>query len=147
MTGRTRRASEEGTILLLTLGLVALGLSLIVVVIDVSSVFLARRSLLAACDGAALAGAQALDADRLYRQGAHGRIPVGDDDVSQAVTDYTQAASDDVPGQSFAVSTDGVTVTVTGRRSVSMPFGHYLRLIGIGEVTVTAASSAQGQQR
>lgn len=146
---RRRGSSDEGTILLLTMGLVALGLSLIVVVIDVSSVFLARRSLLAACDGAALAGAQALDADHLYRYGAHGRIPIGDHDVDQAVRDYADASfpSEDFPGQVLSATSDGTRVTVTGHRPVSMPFGRYLHAIGIGEVTVTASSSAEGQQR
>lgn len=144
-----KRDRDEGSVLLLTMGFVSIGLALMVVVIDVSSVFLARRSLVSACDGAALAGAQALDADRLYRQGAHGTIPVGPGEVDRAVRDFVTSTYPDAdfPGQRFENTTDGATVRVTGSRQVVLPFARYLRVLGINDVTVAASSSAQGQQR
>lgn len=138
---------DSGTILILTLGFIALSLALIVVVVDASSVFLARRSLVEACDGAALAGAQALDDDRLYRVGADADIPLGSGNVDGAVDDYLSSADQDSGDQQITAETDGETVTVHGRRTVELPFARYLRELGFGSVVVTATSEAQGQQR
>lgn len=143
----SRRGDDSGTILILSIGFVAISLALIVVVVDASSVFLARRSLVQTVDGAALAGAQALDDDRLYRFGAVGDIPLGAGDVSQAVTDYMASAYPDGSGPVIESQTDGQTVTVRGRRSVSLPFSRYLRELGWGSVTVTASSQARGERR
>lgn len=63
------RTDEEGSVLLLILGLVVLAGLFVTVVIDVSALFLDRRDLIAAADGAALAGAQGIDEGSVYRYG------------------------------------------------------------------------------
>ncbi len=63
------RTSDEGSVLLLILGLVVLAGLFVTVVIDVSALFLDRRDLIAAADGAALAGAQGIDESSVYRDG------------------------------------------------------------------------------
>ncbi|HEX4428953.1 MAG TPA: pilus assembly protein TadG-related protein [Frankiaceae bacterium] len=125
------RRDEEGTILLLTLGCVAIALMLVVVVVDASAVFLARRSLASEADGAAVAAAQAVSERQVYANGAGSRLPLGE--VQQAVANY---AGD--PDLDASVE-DGDTVVVTARRGVKLPFAGFL---GVGPVTVTATSRA-----
>jgi len=61
------------------------------VVIDVTSVFIARRALQAAVDSAALAGAQAIDLDAYYRHGASGSITLNPQLVRSRVTQQLKA--------------------------------------------------------
>ena len=58
---------DEGTVLLLIIGLVVVAALLIAVVTDVSALYLERRDLISAADGAALAGAQSVDEETIYR--------------------------------------------------------------------------------
>lgn len=57
---------EEGSILVLVIGYTAIAVVLIVVAVDTSKVFLARRALAAAADAAALAAAQGVDRAAIY---------------------------------------------------------------------------------
>jgi uncharacterized membrane protein len=61
------RPRDEGTVLLLGLGLVALTLVLVGVVVDASRLYLTRRALAALADGAALAAAHDVDVAAVYR--------------------------------------------------------------------------------
>lgn len=137
MTRKNRRrpSNDEGTILLLTLGCVAVALMLVVVVVDASAVFLARRSLASEADGAAVAAAQSVSKAQIYANGAGTRLPLAD--VQAAVARY--AAGD--PGLDAAVEhgPDGDTVVVTAHRGVNLPLVGFL---GAGRVTVTATSRA-----
>jgi uncharacterized membrane protein len=127
-------ANEEGTILLLTLGCLTIALMLVVVVVDASAVFLARRSLASAADGASVAAAQAVSKPLVYAHGAGARLPLTQ--VQAAVTRY---AGDSALQATVEHGTEGDTVVVTGRRRVDLPFAGAL---GIGPVTVTATSRA-----
>jgi cobyrinic acid a,c-diamide synthase len=55
----TRRSRDDGSILVLSLGFIVICILALAVVVDASSVFLARRALQSQADAAALAGAQA----------------------------------------------------------------------------------------
>jgi uncharacterized membrane protein len=129
-----RSRDDEGTILLLTLGCVAIALMLVVVVVDASAVFLARRSLASEADGASVAAAEAVSKSQVYANGAGGRLPLGE--VQAAVSTYAVDA-DLQAGVEHGV--DGDTVVVIGHRGVSLPFVGFL---GVGPVTVTATSRA-----
>jgi type II secretory pathway component PulM len=59
-------AGDSGTILVLVIGYTAIAAALIVVGIDATKVFLARRALAAAADSAALAAAQGVDLRAVY---------------------------------------------------------------------------------
>jgi hypothetical protein len=111
--------SDDGSILLLLLGLVVLSALLITVVVDVSAAFVARRDLLAAADGAALAGAQAVDEPAVYRNGVHGALPLDPELVRKDVDGYLHdvAASSSLHDLGWQVVTDGtqVRVLVSGR--------------------------------
>lgn len=145
------RGRDDGTVLLLTLGFAVLALMLTAVVIDASVVFLARRSLLATCDSAALFGAQRLDVNRAYRGGAGANaLPLdssAETGVSVAVAEWQRQAysGTERPDLVLTATTDGRSVTVRGRERVGLPFGAVLRILGIGPVTVTGRSQAQAQ--
>lgn len=138
-----RGRGEDGTILLLSVGLCAIALLLVWAVVDVSEVFLARRDLAAAVDGTAVAAAQEIDLQALYEGGAAADLPLSAVGVRRAVADYvarTYPPADD-PEQQIAgtVTPDRRAVTVTGRRTVHLP--------GFGTVTVTAHATATSRIR
>lgn len=62
--------SDRGSVLVLGIGFIAVCLLAIAVVADVGSAFLQRRSLIAIADAAAIAGAQVIDLDVYYADGA-----------------------------------------------------------------------------
>jgi uncharacterized membrane protein len=128
---KRRTRDEEGTILLLTLGCLAIALMLVVVVVDASAVFLARRSLASEADSASIAAAQAVSKPLVYANGAGARLPLTAVQAVVAQDPNLQATVEHGPM--------GDTVVVTGRRAVSLPFAGVL---GIGPVTVTATSRA-----
>lgn len=131
------RGDEEGTILLLTLGCVSVALLLIVVVVDASAVFLARRALASDADGASLAAAQSVSAQEIYANGAGARLPLSV--VQAAVARYEGNGGHSGLTSSVEHGSLGDTVVVTGRRDVKLPF---VGILGIGSVTVTATSRA-----
>jgi hypothetical protein len=81
--------------------------------------FLAQRDLESVCDGAAIAGAQALDRAAYYGSGVSGgAYPLGD--VQSKVDEYVGR---DGGGVAAGASTDGRSVSVTCRETVHIPFG------------------------
>lgn len=131
---------EEGSILVLTLGYAVVLLALVLVVVDASAVFLARRSLAGACDGASLSAAQSVDTGRVYASGVRGvSLPLAG--VQSAVGRYQ---SQTYPQGSLSGSVrDGDTVVVTGARTVELPVIDWL---GIHGVTITANAEASARQ-
>ena len=123
------RGSDDGTILLLTIGFALIALSLVLVVTDASKVFLTRRSLVSAADGAALAGVQSLDRNAFYADKRGDALPLDVDAANAAVQAYVDEA--DLAGDyaDFAVVSVQVTsteVTVTLRARSMLPFGAYV---------------------
>jgi uncharacterized membrane protein len=133
---RSRADREDGSIMLLTLGCVAIALILVIVVVDASAVFLARRSLASDADGASLAAAQSVSSQTVYANGAGAQLPL--DAVQDAIARYEGGNPSQLVGAVEHEET-GDTVVVTGKRSVHLPFGSFL---GIADVTVTATSRA-----
>lgn len=115
---------------LLIIGFVSIALALVLVGIDVSKVFLARRALSSLADGAALAGAQALDRDALYSgasAGCGGSLPIDADLAQQRVDEALDDDADDLRGTFTAVdpgeaTVQGGVVTVHLGGDVSLPF-------------------------
>jgi uncharacterized membrane protein len=142
MTGPRRPRSDDGSMLILMLGLIVVCALLIAVVVDASTLFLARMQLMSAADGAALSGAQAVDERALYTQPSSGFLPLDPVRVRQAVTQYL-ALDGDTDVEVLLVTTDGTTVQVAFRRQVHLPF---LDLVSLGRhdsATVTARAAAQ----
>ena len=71
MKASRQRRTEEGSTLILGIGLVGVCLLAIAVVTDAGNVFLQHRQLFAIADAAALAGAQSIDLTEYYAVGAH----------------------------------------------------------------------------
>lgn len=138
-------AGDEGTVMLLILGLVVVAGLLIVLVIDVSALFLARRDLLAAADGAALAGAQAVDEAAVYRDGVHGSLPLDQRRVDAAVDDYLRSSgvADDISDLQVQVTTDGTTVRVRLNGIARLPVVNSVTPGASDGVDVAASASAQ----
>jgi Flp pilus assembly protein TadG len=121
--------SEGGTILLLTIGFALIALSLVLVVMDVSKVFLTRRSLVSAADGAALAGVQSLDRDAFYAGNDGDALPLDADTAVAAVRTYVDEAGlagDYADFTLVSIQVTGAEVTVTLRARSVLPFGTYV---------------------
>ena len=131
---------DRGSVLPLVIGVVVVVLTMITVVTDVSVLWLQRRSLQATVDGAALAGAQAVDLDAVYAGGAHGDLLLDPRAARTAVRGYVRAVPTSL--RSLRVSSvvvTGTTVTVRATALASPPFLAFLTGRG---VTVVAEASA-----
>lgn len=125
MTPRQPERDDAGTVMLLVLGLVVLLVLLVTVVTDVTHLFLTRKDLLSAADGAALAGAQAVDAERLYRDGiTGGPLPLDPVAAERAARDYLSdvGVAAEVAQLSVDIDATATTVTVRLAGTVQLPF-------------------------
>lgn len=125
MTSEVRPAPDrdEGSVLVLALGMIVVCLMAVAVVVDASTVFLARRSLQSAADAAALAGAQAIDVDAYYERGAADGIALSPAEVRASVIRHLRLA--DAPAL-VSVTVDADTVVVRVRDRVRPPFSGWL---------------------
>jgi hypothetical protein len=135
-------ARDDGSMLILMIGLVVLCLLLVAVVTDASTLFLARMHLISAVDGAALAGAQAVDQRALYTGPATGQLPLDPTGVRTAVDRYL-VLDGDADVDVLSVSTDGAVVRVAFQRQVRLPFLDLVTLGATDSVTVTADAAAE----
>ncbi len=130
---------DEGSVLVLTLGLAGLLVVAVAIVVNVSAVVLAKRGVASAADGAAISAAQALDEQALLARGLGDEIPLSAVDAAARVAAYQADAQTGQPGLRLAVRLEGTTAVVTGTRVVRPPFG----VFGQGDVTVTAVARAR----
>jgi hypothetical protein len=140
---RADQRDDSGTILVLLLGFVAVLLLMVAVVVNVSSVILAKRGLVSAADGAALSAAQSLDLEALYSGGlSEDGIPLDGGLAAQRVAEYEQVSAPGQPGLRLVLARidDGTTVVVQGVREVELPFG---RMLGFRPVRVEAEARAR----
>ena len=136
-----RPRGDDGTVLVLTLGLAGLLLVLVGVVVDVSVTVLAKRSVASAADGAAVSAAQALDYDVFYAQGLAGAVPLSEAGVAERVAGYQALAAREQPGLRLDGHVeDGATAVVTGTRTIALPFSGWL---GDGSIEVSAQARAR----
>jgi uncharacterized membrane protein len=144
-TPGTDTERELGSVLVLGIGLVAVAAVLLAVVVDASRLFLARQSLGALADAAALHAAHDVDLAAVYRHGVADRVPLDAARVAADVRRYVadRAARADMPRvRVVAVRVVGATVEVALSRDVGIPFvgtavGHP------SGVTVTASAAAR----
>lgn len=150
MSGPQRRwkASEDGQIAVLILGLFLVVLVFILGAIDVTAAQLARMRLLDTADAVALDAADALDVAAVYEGGLQGPLVLTDHSVEAAAA--AQLARTPRPNgivswslQAPTGTTDGRTaeVTLTGRATLPMT-GWILDSLG-GGVTITVTSRAR----
>jgi uncharacterized membrane protein len=148
------RRGDDGQLTLLIIGFVTIAALLVIVGVDVSRVFLARRALASTADAAALAAAQAVDRAAVYggRSGCGGLLPVDADAAAHVVGTTVGDASDSLRRTFVALeapdtSADAGTVTVRLSGDVRVPFGKVLALLVPGHphgtVTVSVVSHAE----
>ena len=130
---------DEGSVLLLVLGLAGILLTLVAVVVDVSAVVLAKRGVASAADGAAVSAAQALDLGAVHGQGLGAQIPLEAGEARARVTAYEGQVRGQQPDLRLALRIEGRTAVVTASRTVRLPF----RLPGTGPVQVSAVARAR----
>jgi hypothetical protein len=152
----SRCRADDGQLTLLVIGYVGIALMLVVVAVDASKVFLARRALAASADAAALNAAQAVDRAAVYdgAMGGCGTLlpldPVGAEvAVRTSLTDDEQDLRRLFAGLDAArTAVAGGTVTVRLSGDVAVPFGGVVRHLlpghddGRVHVTVTAAAES-----
>jgi uncharacterized membrane protein len=138
----TRRPSgDDGTVLVLVMGLAVVLLALVAVVVDVSIVALSRRAVSSAADGAAVSGAPAVEGPAYAAGGAAQGVPLSAAQVTQRVAAYGRRAALGQPGLELVGTVQGgSTVVVTARRDLTLPFSGWF---GISQVTVRAESRAR----
>lgn len=115
---------DRGSITPLILLFFLIAALMIMGTITAGSAFLAQRDLQAVCDGAAVRAADAIDEPDAYRGHQDlAALPLSDDSVRAAVSDYQSRGYGADPSLTLAASTDGRQVTVACHRTVQVPFG------------------------
>lgn len=138
---RPAPGDDRGTILVLLLGFTAVLLLMVAVVVNVSSVILAKRGVASAADGAAITAAQELDLSVLHAGGLGTSIPLDPGLVSSRVETYEAQARASQPGLDLQGRVEGgTTAVVRAVRVVRLPFG---QILGFEPVTVRAEARAQ----
>lgn len=136
---RRRPNGDDGTVLLLVVGLTAVLLLAVALVVNVSAVLLAKRSLASAADGAAVSAAQALDQQAFYATGLDGGIPLDPAEAAARVAAYRADAAVGQPGLQMSVQIEGRTAVVRASRTLTLPLG----ALSSGPVTVEAVARAR----
>jgi hypothetical protein len=118
-----RGRDERGQMTVLIIGFTAIVLMMIVVVTDISKVFLVRRDLDATADGAVLAAANGLAAIYAQPSGA-GNAELDPDEARRLTADYLDSvgAGNRFDGLDWSTDVTGTTVTVTLTSTVDLPF-------------------------
>jgi uncharacterized membrane protein len=132
-------------VLPLIIGAVVVMTMLVTVVTDVSVLWLARRSMQATVDGAALAGAQAVDLPTLYADGADGDLALDPRAARAEVRAYVRALppAQLPPGFRIAsVSATTTAVTVRAQATVRLPFLSFLTGRGVPVLAEATASNS-----
>lgn len=137
--GRTRQ--DDGSVLLLVIGLSTVLLLLVAVVVDVSAVVLAKRGLSSVVDGAAVAAAQQLDVAAIRANGLGGQLSLDPAAVDDTVASYQRDAADAQPGLVLLAHVEAPgTAVVDGSRAIRLPFVGWL---GIGQVLLGSEGRAR----
>ncbi|MSO27681.1 MAG: hypothetical protein EXQ60_06430 [Candidatus Nanopelagicales bacterium] len=116
---------ERGSVLLLGVGFVIVCLLAVAVITDASAAFLQRRSLMSMADAAAIAGAQAIDRDAYYANGASDGTRLNPGLVRAAVLAHltrTNAAATISGLHVDGISSDGARVLVALSAPLRLPF-------------------------
>ena len=136
-------AAETGSTLLLTIFYCFLGLSIVLVVVSATTLYLERKRLFTVADGAALAAAEAFSLETVRLEGDRLAIELDSVDVRAAAADYLAVTATDLDDVELvrAASVDGQTATVTLRSTWEAPLHTELVPLSVPiEVTVTARS-------
>lgn len=146
MTARARARlvhDDGGSTLLLTIFYCFLGITIVLVVVSATTLYLERKRLFTVADGAALAAAEAWALDSVRVDGDRLTIELDDADVRRAAAEYLDDAASDLDDVVLvrAASDDGRSATVTLRSVWQAPIHNELIPVAVPiEVTVTTRS-------
>lgn len=119
--------NQRGSVTTLVIGMVPVLLGLVVVLTDLSVLYIHKRSLAAAADNAAVAGAQSVDLATFYRT-SPSRLPLNCSASRQAVSRQVRGSKVDKRTPRITVvstTCDGSTVGVQLRSQVTLPFSRH----------------------
>lgn len=139
-----QRSSDDGQLLLLILIYTVIAGLLVTIVVNLSSAYLYRRSLVGAADGAALTAANQPDLDRIYAD-TGAVLPLSADGTRAAVRQYVRDADLERRFNRFRVidvRTDGATVTVTLSATIRFPMLNLVSASLAGGYDVDATARA-----
>lgn len=114
--------NDRGSVSVLALGLVAVVALTFVVLVDATSAFVQRRSLVAVADAAALAGAQSIDLAAYYRDGASAGTGIDAAGVLPRVKAHLAQVRGIDRLTLDTAATDGRTVLVALSAPLTLPF-------------------------
>lgn len=138
---------DDGSILLFGIGLSIAGLMIATVSINVASLWVTRNVLDGIADGSALAAAQAVNVDAIYRDGLGTNLRLNENLARAKVNQYVDAASVRSQVQNFSVRSvyvSGTAVTVTVQASPRTAFGY---LMPVSTPVVVSAAKAINKVR
>ena len=111
---RRLRREEDGSTLVLTIGLAALALALVLIVVASTSLSIERRRLYSVADGAALAAAEAFALEQVRFDGDSASPEIADGAVDRAAGDWVALAGSALDSARVAgASADAHSATVT----------------------------------
>ena len=139
-----RPCRDDGTVLLLVLGFAIIAILLLVVVVDVSALYLARRSLASAADSAALAGVQAVDEAAAYSGAAGDALPLSVAASRAAVEQQLEVMELDrrFNGLAAAVDAQPDRTRVTLSADIRLPLAPPWLPGGVVRIDATAVATA-----
>lgn len=138
---------DEGSILVLGVGLAVIAIALITTLVNVSTVWIARNSLDSVADGAALAAVQAVDTRAIYTNGLGSTLRLNATQARARAVAYVNKAArqgDVHRPRVTAISVGAQSVSVTLTSDVEVPFGY---LAVTRTVTATSRAHASNQLR
>ena len=136
-----RASDDRGSVLILGVGLIAVVLLAVAVLADASVGFLQRQQLFALADAAALAGAQAIDLDAYYADGASAATRLDAVAVPGRVRAHLERsrAADAIDGLVVDhITSDGQRVVVALSAPLLLPF-----LPGFADARVAVEARSQ----
>ena len=120
---------EEGSVLVLGIGLTVVVAAMLTVAVNIAVLWEQRTSLNSLADGAALAGAQAVDRSAVFTQGLEAALVLDPPEARRRVREYINRAARSsglagVTVERITVERTAVTVTLTAPPRA--PFGYFM---------------------
>jgi uncharacterized membrane protein len=122
--GTVPASPERGQTSLLIIGLAIVALMMVAVVVDASAAYLRRQALDSLADGAALAAADGVQGEQVYRGGLEARARIDPAAAEAYVAEYltTVRAATRYPGLGYTVRATADTVVVRVSAPLDLPF-------------------------
>lgn len=138
-----QESDSPGSVMTLAIGLFVVVVSLCTLGADVSSLWVTRHGLDSVADGAALAAAQAVDAEVIYRHGLTSPVRLNPVLAKEKVTAYVTAANAKARFVGLRIRSVNVTnsrVHVELQCAPDLPFGY---LVPSGGGVILASAEAE----